>query len=199
MDVLVPGPRDVRGTLSEPDAEVDRAVAACPPHPQFGGNRSDRRLRAVADELLDRGIACLRFDYGDWDGGRGERADAERAVEWLRGRYDRVGLFGYSFGGAVAVLAGAALDPPPTAVATLAPASRLGDADDLDAAAAVDRLGCPLQVVYGERDATADPVPLADRARDRGHDVRVVSADHHFVGQTRSVAATAAAFLDDHS
>lgn len=188
-DVVVPGLRDVRGTLDGPDA--DAAVVACPPHPQFGGDRRDRRLRAVGETLAERSVATLRFDYGVWDGGEGERADIDAAVQWARRRYDLVGLFGYSFGAANGLLVAADrgdLD----AVSVLAP--------DAKAAPAVDRLDCPLQVVYGARDDTVDWAPVVERARarsDEGHDVEVVeySADHHFVGQEGKVASVVSEFL----
>jgi alpha/beta superfamily hydrolase len=212
--VLVPGPRDVRATLDRPaavapdtapGAGVDAAVVACPPHPRLGGKRTDGRLRAVSDALTERGVACLRFDYGDWDEGYGERADAEQAVAWARERYDRVGLFGYSFGGGVAALGAASLADdgrPVAALATLAAASRLGEGDDRDAAAAVDRVDCPTQVAYGERDTTADWRPLVERARAlaaAGRPVTVVefAADHHFVGQGQKVGGAVADFLGD--
>lgn len=214
MEVAVPGLRDVRATLdrptsadaveSESDTRTDAVVVACPPHPQMGGRRSDSRLRAVADALGERGVACLRFDYGPWDEGRGERADAENAVAWGRDRYDHVALFGYSFGGAVAVLAAAELatDRPVNALATLGAASRLGEAEAVDAVAALDRVDCPTRVVYGERDDTADWRPLVERASALGEASRPVatvalSADHHFVGQRDTVGETVAGFLAD--
>ena len=189
--VLVPGARDVRATLDAADDD-DAAVVACPPHPQFGGRRSDARLRAASEALRERGVDCLRFDYGEWDEGRGERADAESALAWARERYDRVGLFGYSFGGAVALLA-AARTPDLAAVSALAPAARLESG--LDAAGAVPDVDAPLQVVYGVRDETADWKPVVDAAREAGAEVVEVSADHHFVGQHAKVGERAAAFL----
>ncbi|PSQ18281.1 alpha/beta hydrolase [Halobacteriales archaeon QS_8_69_26] len=221
MDLPLPGGRDVRATLSDPadppspDEAGDAtpgAVAACPPHPQMGGTRSDGRLQAVDEALDERGIACLRFDYGPWDGGRGERTDAVTAVGWLRERYDRVGLFGYSFGGAVAVLAaaqlaresreraegggsGTARPRSVDAVSALAPASALGDDPDLDAAAAVSDLDGPVQVVYGVRDETADWKPIVERARELGHDPVEVQGDHHFYGQYEKVARIVVEFL----
>jgi MFS family permease len=63
----------------------------------------------VSSALTGRGLACLRFDYGPWDGGRGERTDVVNAIGWARERYDRVGCFGYSFGATVGLLAASAV------------------------------------------------------------------------------------------
>jgi len=205
--VPIPGDRSVTGTLDRPDGSgdstespdgVDACVVACPPHPQMGGSRSDRRLVAVADALRERGIACLRFDYGPWDGGRGERRDAGAALDWADDRYDSLGLFGYSFGGAVAVLV-AADRPDLCGVAALAPAAELGDdssGDPVDAGAALDRIAAPTLVVYGERDDTVDWERVVERARSAGHTVESVPADHHFVGQHRVVGERVGEFFE---
>jgi alpha/beta superfamily hydrolase len=189
MDAIaIPGGRDVRATI-DGDEAADAVVVACPPHPQHGGSRTDQRLRAVSDALVDRDIACLRFDYGPWDDGRGERADAENALGWARDRFGAAGLFGYSFGAGVALRAAANADHVPAAVSVLAPPS--------DAVDAVDALGCPLQVVAGERDTTVDSGPVVTLARDRGATVESLPADHHFVGQSDRVGGLAAAFFAD--
>lgn len=193
--VLVPGGRDVRATLDVSEG-ADSCVVACPPHPRMGGRRTDRRLRAVSDYLTGRGVACLRFDYGPWAEGEGERTDARNALAWARERYETVGVLGYSFGGAVALLAAAAESAdgvPPAAVAVLAPAARLSAG--LDAAAAVADIDCPLQVVYGERDTTADWEPVVERARGVGAEVVAISGDHHFVGQDAKVGEIVGEFL----
>jgi hypothetical protein len=195
--VLVPGARDVRGTLDTPDA--DACVVACPPHPQMGGKRTDRRLQAVADSLAPD-VACLRFDYGPWDEGRGEMADCRAALAWARKEYRdgtgrRVGLFGYSFGAGVALLAAARESADrtcPAAVSVLAPPNRL---NDLDAAGAVADIACDLQVLYGERDTTVDWEPSVEAAHETGAEVTPLSADHHFVGQDETVGEAAAQFL----
>jgi alpha/beta superfamily hydrolase len=190
----------VRATLDETDGHS--VVVACPPHPEFGGDRRDSRLRAVGDALGERGVACLRFDYGPWTGGAGECADAEQALAWAGERYDRVGLFGYSFGGAVAltVAADAAQeraeddtgdDTVPAAVSVLAPAASVGERD---AAAAVEHID-PLQVVVGERDETVDWERVATRAAACGATVERVPADHFLVGGRERVAALVADFL----
>ena len=182
---MIPGGRDVRATLDEPAAGSSAIVVACPPHPQMGGSRTDARLRAVSDALTERGLACLRIDYGPWDRGEGERTDARRALAWAHENYDSVGLFGYSFGGAIALVAAAAAirdgENPPKAVAVLAPAGHLEAGGD--PVAALSDIDCPVQVTYGERDDTADSLPVADRARETGGQVESIPADHFFVGQ----------------
>jgi alpha/beta superfamily hydrolase len=189
--VLIPSGRDARGTLDSPDS--DRCVVACPPHPQMGGDRNDPRLRAVSDALE---CACLRFDYGPWDEGYGELADTRDAYALATDRYDRVSLFGYSFGGCLAVVAAAqesSAGRPPETVVALSPAAKLNA--DIDAVAAVANIDAPVAVVYGERDTTVDAAAVAEQVREHGGDSAVLSADHHFVGQTEMVAERVAEFL----
>ncbi|ELZ78439.1 hypothetical protein C455_12168 [Haloferax larsenii JCM 13917] len=191
--LLVPGGRDVRATLDRAgDTAADAIAVACPPHPQHSGNRSDARLTAVSDALSEHGIDCLRFDYGEWDHGYGEQADTRHAVEWARERYDRVGLFGFSFGGAMALLStaeGADVD----AVSALAPAPRLES--DLDVVAVFDQIHVPVQIIYGTRDTIVDATPIVDCAREYHQSVVELAADHFFVGQTEKVAEAVADFL----
>ncbi|GGK70329.1 MULTISPECIES: alpha/beta hydrolase [Haloarcula] len=191
----IPGGRDVTASLDRPAS--DTVVVACPPHPQYGGSRSDSRLKAVSD-ALDPEIGCLRFDYGPWDEGRGEQADAENALAWADERYDAVGLFGYSFGAAVALCAAAEHDTAadPAALSVLAPPA--GVTDHLDATAALDAIDCPVQVVVGKRDETVDWEPVLDRATELGQTVERLPADHHFVGQSGRIGETVGPFLRDH-
>lgn len=193
-DVAVPGGRDVRASLDGEDA--DSIVVACPPHPRQRGHRGDPRLEAVGEALSERGIACLRFDYGEWDEGYGEREDARNAIRWAAGRYERVGVFGYSFGAAVALLAASSVDEPLGAVSVLAPAARLND--DLDAVDAVARLDPPLQVLYGARDSTVDWEPVVEAARTAGASVEELPADHFFVGKHDAIGESVADFLVEH-
>ena len=188
--LTLPGGRDVRASLDS-DTEADAVVVACPPHPQHGGSRHDSRLTAVSDALPDR-IGCLRFDYGPWDEGRGERTDAERACAWAADRYDRVALFGYSFGGGVALHTASEVDID--AVAALSPVARLDDGTDV--AAAVSHLNAPLWVGYGTRDDTVDAEAVAEAARENGGTVTTFTADHFFVGQEANVGERAAAFVE---
>ena len=204
--VLIPGGRDVRATLdtaasaesggdSASAPRTDAIVVACPPHPQQRGHRGDERLVAVSDALTDRGVDCLRFDYGDWDEGYGETTDADAAVGWALDRYDRVGLFGFSFGGTVALVA-AASRPELAGVCALAPTARLNS--DVDAVAALGDLaerGTPTRILYATRDSTADWKPVVERAEELGIETVAFESDHFFVGQSGKVSESAAAFL----
>ncbi|ESS03870.1 MAG: putative hydrolase of the alpha/beta superfamily [uncultured archaeon A07HR67] len=205
--VLIPGGREVRAALdtatgtdtddpTDADADPTAAVVACPPDPRHGGRRSDARLVAVSDAVTAGGVDCLRVGYGEYDEGYGERADADNAVGWALDRYDRVGLFGFSFGGAIALVAGAER-PALRGVCALAPPARL--ASDLDAVAALDRLAdrdLPVRVVCATRDSTVDWEPVAERARELGGDVVSIDADHGFVGRRNDVADAVAEAFD---
>lgn len=192
--VPIPGVRAVVATHQRPaDEAVNGCVVACPPHPEFGGHRGDPRLEAVTDRLRENDIASLRFDYGEWDEGYGEREDARNALRWAGDRYDRVGCLGYSFGGAIAILAVADFDDAVAGVSVVAPTAEL--TTDLDAVGALDAISCPVQVVVGTRDDTADWQPVADHATSLGYDVVELEADHHFVGQHDAIADAVAPFF----
>jgi len=193
--VLVPGGRDVEATLDSPDGGATACVVMCPPHPQHRGHRGDDRLVAVAEYLVGERIAALRFDYGDWDEGLGEREDARNAVRWASERYDDVGLFGFSFGGSIAALAAASVDAELCAVSLLAPAAELEAG--LEAADALADVEAPLQVVYATRDTTADWEPVVEAAEKLDFEVVEIGADHFFVGRTDSVAEAVGPFLAD--
>ncbi|MFC5972503.1 alpha/beta hydrolase [Halomarina salina] len=202
--VVVPHSRDVRATLDTAGADsdgddgtagtVDACVVACPPHPQMGGSRSDARLTALG-EALTPDVDCLRFDYGPWDEGEGERTDVHAALDWADERYETVGLFGFSFGGCLALVVGSERENL-ACVSALAPAARISG--KLDAVAALDTVDAPTQVVYGERDTTADWEPVVDRARELGLAVEGFSGDHFFLGQETKVAGRCASFLREH-
>lgn len=191
-DVAIPGVRDVRGTL-DGDFASETCIVACPPHPQHRGHRGDPRLKAVSEALTERGTACLRFDYGDWDEGHGEREDARNAIRWAAAEFDSVGVFGYSFGGAMAILAAVSVDEEVRGVSVLAPAS--GVSEDLDVVSAVEALDCPLQMIYGMRDSTAEWEPVVEAATERNATVEELSADHFFLGKHERIAGSVAEFF----
>jgi alpha/beta superfamily hydrolase len=191
-DVVLPGGREVYGTL---DGNGTSIVVACPPHPQHRGHRGDARLMAVSEALCEQGTACLRFDYGEWDEGYGEREDARNAIRWAGENYDSVGFFGFSFGGAMAILAAASVEESLMGVSALAPASRV--TEDLDVVAAVSDLDSPLQVLYGTRDTTTEWEPVVDAAKNADAAVEELSADHFFLRKHDRIGKSVAEFFDE--
>ena len=88
-------------------------VILCHPHPLYGGDMYDHVISTVAQALLNRGIATLRFNFrgvgesqGSYGRGQGEKKDTVAAIDYVLARPDvspdRIGLAGYSFGGGVA-------------------------------------------------------------------------------------------------
>jgi predicted NAD/FAD-dependent oxidoreductase len=69
--------------------------------------------------------------------------------------------------------------------------------EDLDAAAALASITVPVQVVYGERDDTADWEPVVDRAGELGARVEELPADHFFVGQQEKAGDRVCGFFTD--
>lgn len=190
-DVLLPGGREVRASLDRPSTATDRGVVACPPHPEHGGHRGDSRLAAVSDALTDQRIACLRFDYGPWTGGEHELQDAAQAVAWMEDEYDAVGLFGYSFGAAIALVTAAS--DSVVAVSVLAPPARVGDITTV--AESLGAIQCPIQVVYGNRDTTVEWEPVVERARTMDGEVVELASDHFFIGQLTAIAEPVTEFF----
>jgi alpha/beta superfamily hydrolase len=194
--VLIPGARDVEATLDTPDdAEPSACVVMCPPHPQHRGHRGDDRLLAVSEYLVDRNTAALRFDYGEWDEGMGEREDARNAIRWASERHDDVGVFGFSFGASVALLAAATVGKQLCAVSVLAPTAELPAG--LNAVSALEDIDAPVQVVYASRDTTVDWEPVVEAAEKLEYDVVELDGDHFMVGRMDTVAETVGPFLFD--
>lgn len=161
-------------------AEGDRCVVMCPPHPQYGGNKNDSRLTATAEALNRRGLSALRFDYGDWTGGEGETRDAVHAVEHAHEGWSHVGLFGYSFGAGIAAKASQKTNV--TALGLLAPPPE----------AAEHLPDTPTYVIAGTNDTTLDSSQVAEQAEDS----RWVNANHFFTGAIDEVAEKFADFFD---
>ncbi len=106
-------------------------VVVCHPHPLYGGAMNNNVVFHVCEQLNQRGIIALRFNFrgvggsqGAYGEGKGEVQDALAAVTYLDSLPNvdssRVGIAGYSFGGEVALRVAVA-DDRVGAVAAISP------------------------------------------------------------------------------
>ena len=188
--------------------EAELAVAAderagmvlCHPHPQYGGTMRSIVISALFEALPPTGVTCLRFNFrgvegsdGFYDDGRGERADAQAAVEALADRLPAptpLVLAGWSFGADIAL---STLDPRLAAWLAVAPPFHF--VDDPAPAAGDER---PKLLALAEHDEVRAPGDVqALVARWRSTEVVVVpGASHFFVGRTARLVELAGAFVD---
>jgi len=107
-------------------------VVVCHPHPLYGGDMENGVVVAICQALVTRSITALRFNFcgaggssGRFGGGVKERDDVKAALDYLAARKEinaeKLGLAGYSFGGAVA-FAAAQEDPRVKKLALVSPA-----------------------------------------------------------------------------
>ena len=106
-------------------------VVVCHPHPLYGGNMYNNVVHAVCEQLGERGLAWLKFNFrgvgksgGRFGGGLSEQDDARAAISFgeKQDKIDvgRIGICGYSFGSTVA-FAVAVEDTRVRAVAGISP------------------------------------------------------------------------------
>lgn len=202
--------------LEAPDAPIAATAVLAHPHPQMGGTMDDAVLDAAARALVDRRIACLRFNFrgaggsaGSFDGGDGERDDLRAALAWLReaeGVPDRYWLVGYSFGSwvgwRVAVEDALALDriiliAPPMGMLDY-PDGGLAARHAARFAASPDPLPAPrIDVFAGTADAYVDLKAVRDWAeRNAAHLHALDGANHFFTGQWDMLCQAIGAALD---
>ena len=195
------GALTLEGLFHRPAAAPHPAVVVCHPHPLFGGDMHNTVVAAVCEALVDAGMAALRFNFrgvgrslGRFGDGIGERADAIAALAFLRQveRVDtaRVGIVGYSFGAAVALVAA------DDQVAALAAVSTPSFGREIPPLA----IRCPTLLITGDRDDVAPPGLLATLAQMIGPQCRVVivpGADHFWWGYEGKLAPAVVGFLRD--
>ena len=185
------------------DHVVDRAVVLCHPHPLYGGTMETKLIAHAARRLSKDGWQTLRFNFrgvgqsdGVWDDGRGERDDVVSAIDYVRERLPeaRVGLFGFSFGAALALDVGSS-DPRVYALVAAAPPPRLLPSDWSGPE------GKPTLILAAGQDAVVDLASLEEWALQFSDPVefqKMPSADHFFTRQIDTVTEAAVRFLNEH-
>ena len=189
----------LEGILEMPDGTgTPPACILCHPHPIGGGSMYVPLLETIAAAMVNRGRACLRFNFrgvgrssGECSGGVREVEDVEGAYRFLRDSEDvtteDMGLAGWSFGSWVG-LKWAVKDGRCHKVALVSPPMVGFDffsfIESGDAVLPPDSL-----IVCGSRDQFSDAEKLERLAGSLGAELRVVEgADHFLFGYEREIA-----------
>ena len=195
------GDLTLEGLFHRPQGVPYPAAVVCHPHPLFGGDMHNSVVTAVCQALVGAGIAALRFNFrgvgrslGRFADGVGEREDAVAALAYLRQREGvdtaKVGLVGYSFGAAVALVAA---DEQVAALVAISPPA-------FGHVVAPPAIACPALLITGDRDDVAPPAQVTALGRTLGPQCRVEvvpGADHFWWGYDEKLAQTVARFLRD--
>jgi alpha/beta superfamily hydrolase len=170
----------------------ERAVVVTHPHPLYGGDMHNPVADVIRRAYAAKGFTTLRFNFrgtghsgGQFDDGRGERADVAAAVAYLQARgLADVHLSGYSFGAWVNALA--CCDGLRVARLTMVspPAAFLSFAE-------VGALPALARVVTGSADEIAPPSLIGTLlpAWNPHAELAVIEgADHFYVGYAAALA-----------
>lgn len=193
----------LEGSLHLPD-EIGRfpGVVICHPHPQYGGDMYNAIVASLAESLCAAGIAALRFNFrgvdlseGIFDGGAGEIQDAEEAMRYLslNDNVDasRIGIAGYSFGAAVALVAAWQSDLAQAIVSIACPSrvfNEMGAREMLQ----------PKMLICGDHDHNfpVQQFKFLARRYSSPKEVEVIEgADHFFGGHVSQVTGLAMTFF----
>jgi len=177
-------------------------VVVCHPHPLYGGEMDNNVVIPICQVLAQASIASLRFNFrgvgasqGRFADGVGERQDVVAAISYLLTLEavdkNRIGLCGYSFGGAVS-LEVAPVDERVKALALISPA--------ISTYVPLKQYTKPKLIVCGGADQFVSIISLQRLAEELPppNDFELVSgADHFWGGYEDKVAARIAAFFGD--
>ncbi len=175
-------------------------VVVCHPDPQYGGQMNNNVLVPVCQALAQASIASLRFNFrgvgaseGKFADGVGEKEDIVAAISYLSTLEavdkERIGLCGYSFGGALS-LELAPTDERVKALALISPT--------ISTYVPMKQYTKPKLIVCGGADQFVSMISLQRLAEDLPppNDFELVSgADHFWGGYEDRVAARIAAFF----
>jgi len=195
----------LEGELRMPEGTPSGSAVICHAHPRHGGSKDHPILWAIRNELAERGLAVLSFNFrgtmrsaGSHGGGRTETSDVEAAIGLVRERASGETIVcGWSFGATVA-LREAVTDDRASALALvglpLAPAAVEVPPPPEDAE--LRTLRRPVLLVAGDADAYCPAPSLGELGRTlpSGEVVLLAGTDHFLWRREREAAAIIGAF-----
>jgi len=193
----------LEGAITVPESKSPFAsVIVCHPDPRYGGEMNNNVVVPVCQALAQASIVSLRFNFrgvgasqGRFADGNGEREDVVAAISYLLTLdavdKNRIGLCGYSFGGAVC-LEVAPADERVKALALISPA--------ISTYVPLKQYTKPKLIMCGGADQFVSIISLQRLAEELPppNDFELVSgADHFWGGYEDKVAARIVAFFVD--
>ena len=108
-EVIINGPEGRLECKYQPGREINSPIALMlHPHPQHGGTMNNKVVYTLYQIFLQRGFACMRFNFrgvgrsqGSFARGEGELSDAAAALDWLQSYNENASqcwIAGFSFG-----------------------------------------------------------------------------------------------------
>ena len=177
-------------------------VAICHPHPLYGGSMHNNVVEELCNTLASRGIYALRFNFrgvgnsqGGFDNGRGEKKDSLAALTFLAQHdnvdQERLGILGYSFGGAIALINGVE-DERIIAIGAVSP-SGLPD---------FTKCSKPRLVISGRKDMVVPAASITEqegeiKGNGEGSLQIIEEADHFWFGYEEEISQKIASFFEE--
>lgn len=193
LEIKTSDGQTLEARIDSPDTP-HRFTVFCHPHPLEGGSMNAPLMIAVANRLVDRGHAVLRFNFrgtgsssGNHDYGEDELKDVSAAMELARHRELPLGITGWSFGAWTALRWLADADETLPYVG-IAPATR---------ALPEELPGGPKRIILGTREQVVDSDKLTTYAREQGIDLVLTPGDHFFHGRGKRIGDLVGQGLED--
>ncbi len=205
-EISIPcGALSLEGVLEIPNGANGRVPGSvvCHPHPLYGGNMHNNVVRAVKKGLLNKGFACVRFNFrgtgGSWGthgNGIDEEEDVLAAVDFIQQQKEidagRLVLAGYSFGCWVGLKA-AVRDSRPGILIGISPPV---DSYNFDFLKQEKR---PKLLIAGDRDFVCSERPfreLIDQIPEPKKGIVLPGVDHFHVGSEQTLTSEVESFLE---
>lgn len=199
--VMIAGPAgDIESRIETPQGtgSVSAFGVVCHPHPLFGGTLDNKVVYTLARSFHDLGMPTIRFNFrgvgksaGSFADGLGETDDTLAVIAAGRRKWPHAELWlaGFSFGGAVAIRAGASAEP--ARMVLVAPAIKRVSLEGVAVPA------CPWLIVQGDADELVNAQETLEWAKPLANPPQIAllpGVEHFFHGKLNDLREAVTSF-----
>ena len=202
--VIIEGPAGRLEALLWARDNPPLAAVVCHPHPLFGGTMHNKVVFHAMKALNSFGFPVLRFNFrgtglsaGRHDEGRGEIADVEAALAWLKREYPLPIIFaGFSFGSATGLRAAC---PDPEVKALISIGTPVEAEGRLYSYSFLRECRKPKLFVSGDHDPYGPHAALEKLVEQAAEpkELVFVPGDHFFVGHLAEMRMTVESWVEE--